>query len=441
MRTKQIFLLMAVVFILIPIGVCAGPKIQHWTTDKGSRTYYVEAPGLPLIDIQIVFDAGSARDGKQHGIASLTAGLLDKGAKDWSANEIAERLDQVGAQLSTGVSRDSSSISLRCLTRDGILDFSLETLTQVINEPAFYQQDFEREKKRVLVGLRHREESPGTIASIKYYQALYGDHPYGHPVSGFIETVESVTRDDVVSFFNQFYRASDATIVIVGDISRQQADAISQSVLAKLPKGKRLPAMPTIEFNKRAAIQQQRFPSQQTHILSGMPVLSRDDPDYIPLYVGNHILGGSGLVSKITEEVREKRGLSYSSYSYFNPMIRKGPFTMGLQTRNDQAQDAYDVLLNTVKEYIKQGPSDDELDRAKKNITGGFVLRYDSNQKLAEYIAMIGFYHLPLDYLDTFPKKVMAISRRDIADAFSRKVLPDLFQTVMVGGEGSKSHP
>lgn len=423
------------IFFLFPFCTEAGPKIENWTTDNGARVYFVRAEGLPLIDLKIVFDAGSARDGQQFGVASLTAALLDSGTKEWNADTIAERLDQVGAQLSSGASRDSSSLSLRCLTTDNILDSALETLTKVINSPSFNQKDFEREKQRLLVGLRQREESPASLASIAFYKALYGEHPYAHPISGLIETVEPLTRDDLEAFYRRYYLANNAIIAIVGDVSRQQAKSIAQSLMRDLPTGDSVASIPKIPEPKKSNVVRRNFPSQQTHIYSGVPVLTRKDKDYVPLYMGNHILGGSGLVSKISEEVREKRGLSYSAYSYFSPLNRKGPFTMGLQTKNDQAEEAFSVLNQTVEDFIKNGPTAEELDNTKKNITGGFVLRYDSNRKLAGYLATIGFYQLPLDYLDSFPKRVLKVSREDIKNAFQRRVRPENFQTIMVGGE------
>ncbi len=431
--TFRFFLLVSM--LVFPLWANAGPKIQHWTTDKGGQVFFVHASGLPMIDLRVLFDAGSARDGKQFGLAALTSALLDTGTQQWDADTIAERLDQAGAELGTGASRDSAFISLRCLTRKGILDSSLQTLRQIIGAPSFNEKDFQREKKRLLVGLRHREESPGAVANIAYYKALYGEHPYAHPASGFVESVEPLTRDDLLAFYRHYYLASNATIVMVGDVSRKQAESIAQSLLSDLPHESSITDIPKIPDGKAAKIERLKFPSKQTHVLSGLPVLTRMDPDYLSLYVGNHILGGSGLVSRISEEVREKRGLSYSAYSYFGPMTRKGPFTMGLQTRNDQADEAFNVLRKTVRDFITNGPTAEELDAAKKNISGGFVLRYDSNRKLAEYVGMIGFYRLPLDYLDTFTKRVLAVTRESIKDAFERRVQLEQFQTIMVGGD------
>jgi zinc protease len=177
------------------------------------------------------------------------------------------------------------------------------------------------------------------------------------------------------------------------------------------------------------------FPSSQTHLYAGQPGMSRGDPDYFPLYVGNHILGGSGLVSILMHEVREKRGLSYSVYSYFAPMAERGPMILGLQTKNTQADEARGVLLDTLQRFVDQGPTDDELEAAVKNITGGFPLRIASNSNIVQYLAMIGFYDLPLDYLDQFTGRVSAVTKEQIRDAYQRRVHPDRLAVVLVGGD------
>ena len=185
----------------------------------------------------------------------------------------------------------------------------------------------------------------------------------------------------------------------------------------------------------QASSQHIDFPSSQTHVLAGMPGTYRKDPDYFPLYVGNYILGGGSLVSKLFDEVREKRGLAYSASSQFAPLYRQGPFVMSLQTRNDQTGKAVDVMNNTLKDFIDNGPSAKELNAATQNITGGFAMRIDTNGKLTDYITMIGFYQMPDDYLDVFQSKVAAVTAEQIRDAFQRRVKPELLQTVTVGGK------
>ncbi len=412
----------------------SGPKIEHWQTGKGSRVYYVHNPELPLVDIQVVFDAGSARDGEQYGLATLTASLLDSGAGEWDADAIARRLEDVGASLSTGASRDSSWLDLRSLTETDKLEKALSTAAEILTHPRFDQSDFLREKKRLLLALKQRGESPAQIAGRMFFYALYGDHPYAHPVEGEPDTIEKLTTEDLTAFHSQYYVASNAIVVIVGALERKQAAEVAERLTGGLAQGKAAPRIPPVVVPEKAQILRKPFPSAQTHIYTGVPVLRRGDPDYFALYVGNHVLGGGGFTSRIVKQVREKRGLSYSAYSYFRPMKDKGPFVAGLQTRNDQAWPALKVLRQTIHEFIEQGPTDEELKSAKKNITGGFVLRYDSNAKLADYVAMIGFYGLPLDYLDTFAKRVNAVTRQQIIDAFQRRLDPDHFQTVLVGG-------
>jgi zinc protease len=414
----------------------AGPNIQTWTSTNGARVYYVPTEGLPLVDIRVVFDAGSARDGSQFGLATLTSGLLDTGAGQWDADTIAQRLEGVGARLSTGVSRDTAWLSLRSLTTPKLLEPALETLREIIQHPSFNVVDFEREKKNLLVGLKQREESPAELAGIAFFQALYGDHPYAHPKEGIISTVEKLTREDLQQFYQRYYAAKNALIVIVGEVDRPQAESIASRLLTGLPAGEAAPALPAVAQPSASNTERKFFPSAQTHVYSGVPGMKVGDPDYFPLYVGNHILGGSGLVSKISEEVREKRGLSYSAYSYFFPFRVEGPFMMGLQTKKGQSDEALNVMQKTLRDFINAGPTPKELEASKKNITGGFAMRLDSNQKLIDQVASIAFYGLPLDYLDTFIGKVEAVTPQQIQTAFKVRIAPDKLQTVLVGADG-----
>jgi zinc protease len=414
----------------------AGPNIQTWTSTNGARVYYVPTEGLPLVDIRVVFDAGSARDGSQFGLATLTSGLLDTGAGQWDADTIAQRLEGVGARLSTGVSRDTAWLSLRSLTTPKLLEPALETLREIIQHPSFNVVDFEREKKNLLVGLKQREESPAELAGIAFFQALYGDHPYAHPKEGIISTVEKLTREDLQQFYQRYYAAKNALIVIVGEVDRPQAESIASRLLTGLPAGEAAPALPAVAQPSASNTERKFFPSAQTHVYSGVPGMKVGDPDYFPLYVGNHILGGSGLVSKISEEVREKRGLSYSAYSYFFPFRVEGPFMMGLQTKKGQSDEALNVMQKTLRDFINAGPTPKELEASKKNITGGFAMRLDSNQKLIDQVASIAFYGLPLDYLDTFIGKVEAVTPQQIQTAFKARIAPDKLQTVLVGADG-----
>lgn len=432
------FNLLGLLLLVFCQAACATVKIEHWQTAQGGRVYYVNTPALPMVDIRVAFDAGSARDDAQFGLAALTSGMLDTGAGEWNADEIANRFDSVGAAFSTGVSEDMAWLSLRSLTKKELFDKALDTFQTILTRPTFNEADFQREKNRTLAALKHREESPAALASIAFHKALYHDHPYAHPEEGVLETVAGFEVDDLKEFYQKYYVAANAVIVIVGDMDRARAEQVSLSLVKELKVGEKPAEIPPVVMPTQAGKQHIDFPSAQTHVLAGMPGTYRKDPDYFALYLGNHILGGASLVSKLFDEVREKRGLAYSASSQFEPLYRQGPFVMGLQTRNDQTDKAVEVMNATLRDFIEKGPGDEELKAAKQNITGGFAMRIDTNAKITDYVTMIGFYRQPLDYLDVFQSKIEAVTAPQIKDAFQRRIRPEWLQTVTVGG-GSNS--
>lgn len=427
-----VVLLLAMLFI-VPLAE-ANPDIQHWRTSNGARVYFVSAPELPMLDIRVVFDAGSARDGNFPGLAMLTNGMLEEGAGALDADAIAERFDSLGASFSASSQRDMAIASLRSLTERSLLEPALHTFALLLSQPSFPADALERVRRQMLTGLQREEQDPGAIAERAFYRALYGEHPYGIPPTGTSESVQAMRRQDVLDFYQRYYVGRNAVIAIVGAVTRSEAERLAEMTVGQLTEGEAAPALPPVPALAMAEEVHIDHPSTQTHVLMGEPGMRRGDPDYFPLYVGNHILGGSGLVSRISEEVREKRGLSYSSYSYFLPMRVEGPFTLGLQTRNEKTDEALTVLRQTLAQFVADGPSEEELLAAKKNITGGFPLKIDSNSDILGYIAMIGFYGLPLDYLDNFNSRVEAVTVSRIRDAFSRRVHPDRMVTVTVGG-------
>ncbi|MCA1806039.1 MAG: insulinase family protein [Xanthomonadaceae bacterium] len=409
-------------------------SIEHWTTANGARVYYVQAPELPMLDVRVVFDAGSARDGEQPGVALLTNALLGQGAGERDADAIAAGLEGLGAQMGSGAERDMAWLTLRSLTDPALLDPALDLFGQVLTQPRFAQADVERERQRMLVGLQYQEQRPGDVAERAFFDALYGDHPYASPKDGTAESVRRLRATDLRAFYERHYVARNTVIAVVGNVDRVRAEHLVDQLTAGLAPGEPAQALPQVADLEAPIVERVRMSASQSHVLMGVPGTSRTDPDYFTLYVGNHVLGGSGLVSRISEEVREKRGLSYSAYSYFLPMARRGPFQLGLQTRNEQVDEALQVLRDTLVNFREEGPTQAELIAAKRNITGGFPLRIDSNRKIVEYIAMIGFYGLPLDYLDRFNERVEAVTVEQIREAFQRRVDPERMVTVVVGG-------
>ena len=418
----------------------AAPKIEHWVTDAGLRVYYVNVPELPILDARLTFAAGSAYDGDKAGLSGMLTSMFDKGAGGLNADQIAEAFESVGANFSSGAARDMAWISLRTLTMEEQMTSALATWQKVIEKPDFPDADFERLKKQAMVGLQAEKQNPGSIADKVFYKNLYGDHPYASPQNGTEESIGALSTKDLKAFFKQYYVNKNGQLALVGAIDKKQAidiaNKISKALLSgEKGEGERAAAIPEVKPLLEAKTIHIPFPSSQAHVMMGQPGDKRGDKDYFSLYLGNHGLGGSGFTSRLVKEVRVKRGLSYSVYSYFIPMQENGPFMVGLQTKLSQTDEAIKVVREELEKFQKEGPSEDDLKASKLNIVGGFPLRTASNDDIIGYIAMIGFYGLPLDYLNTFTDSVEKVSRDEVVDAFKRRVHLDKFLTVIVGGE------
>ncbi|MGH8513015.1 MAG: M16 family metallopeptidase, partial [Gammaproteobacteria bacterium] len=335
----------------------------------------------------------------------------------------------------SGALRDMAWVNLRSITEAVSLEAALATLAQVLQSPDFPASALERERKRMLTGLKQREQDPGAKAEDAFYSNLYKDHPYGSPPQGNERTLLALKREDVLAFYRRFYSARNAIIAIVGDLDQDGAAGIAERLTSKLPAGTKPPPLPPAPTLNQTLEVKVPFESTQTHVWVGAPGMARVDPDTFPLYVGNHSLGGGGFVSRLYKTIREQRGLSYSVYSYFIPMRVTGPFIAALQTSNAQAAKALDLLVDTVQDYIETGPSAAELEASKKDIQGGFPLRIDSNSEIVEYLVIIGFYNLPLDYLETYVDRVKAVSLAAIRDAYQRRLHPANLVKIIVGSE------
>ena len=430
---------LALALTLSALSAHAGLAIQNWTTPSGSKVFFVESRALPIVDVQVDFRAaGTEVPADKAGLAGLTRRLLDAGAGTLDEEAIANRVADLGAQLGGGADMDRASLSLRTLSSPAERDGAVELVATLIQQPRFPQAALEREKARSIAGIRESETQPDAILARRFAAAVFPDHAYGRLPT--VDSVASLTRDELVAFHARYYTARGATVSIVGDLSRAEAEAIATRLTAGLPEGEALPAGTNTTLPARQTIRVPH-PAAQAHIAVGQPGIRRGDPDFFPLLVGNYILGGGGFVSRLTSQVREQRGYAYSVYSYFAPQRDVGPFQIGLQTKGSQADDAQRVVAATLDEFLAKGPTEAELQAAKDNLINGFALRLDSNRKMLEQVAAIGSFGLPLDYLDTWRDKVRAVSAQQIRDAFRRHVSPEHLVTVVVGGDGDKAAP
>lgn len=437
----------------------AAIPLQHWTQASGAQVYLVESPAIPMVDVQIDFDAGGRRDpAAQAGLASVTAGQSNKGVlarcpppgrpKADSApsgsvgaacdpaldeNAISEAWADLGASFGGSAGSDRMSFSLRSLTYPDLLPKAARLAARQLGEPAFDAQVWQRDRERLSAALKESDTRPATIAGRAFAQAVYGGHPYGQQMTA--QTLSAISVADMRKLYDDAILPCRAKVSVVGAVTRAQADTLVQTLLSRLPQRActPLPAVPEVPPLARADERVIPFDAAQAQVLIGQPGYRRDDPDFFALTVGNYILGGGGFVSRLTNEVREKRGLTYSVYSYFNPGLHAGAFTIGLQTKASQAQQAIAVARETLTRFVAEGPTEDELKAAKDNLIGGFALRIDSNRKLLDNVANIAWNNLPLNYLDTWTQRVAAVSVADIRAAFARKLQPERQVTVVVG--------
>lgn len=417
--------------------------IQHWTEPSGAKVYLVESPVIPMVDVQIDFDAGSRRDpAAQAGLASAVAAMSSKGVKGSGAeppldeNALGEAWADLGASFEAGADNDALHYTLRSLTDPPLLDKAARLAARQIGEPSFPADVWPRDRARWSASLKEALTRPSTVAGQAFASAVYGSHPYGARTTE--ETLARINVADMQAFHNQYIGACRAKVSIVGAVSRAQAQTLVATLLSRLPAASGCAPLPPVgEIAALTAPAEQNIPfnSAQAHVFIGQPGFQRRDPDFIALLVGNHILGGGGFVSRLTNEVREKRGLSYSVYSYFASGLHAGAFTVGLQTRPDQAAQAVKVSRDVIARFVAEGPTEAELRAAKDNLIGGFALRIDSNKKLLGNVANIAWNDLPLDYLDQWTQKVEALTVADVRAAMARKLQPDRMVTVVVGGK------
>ncbi len=431
------FLLSGSVFVS---GIAlATPQIQHWQAASGARVYFVENHDLPMLDVSVVFAAGSGYDvAEKSGLAGLTHGLLDLGVEGLSEDDIARKIADIGAQLGSNFNADRAGVSLRTLSSAAERDQALDILARVLQHPLFPESVLAREKTRLIAGLKEAETRPESIAELAFNKAVFGAHPYGLRSSGEVASVEKIQRADLEAFYRKHYSARAAVVAIMGDVTRAEAEAIAQKLTAQLPPAQEVARIAPVAMQIEASEQRIAHPATQSHILLGVPGMARNDPDYFPLFVGNYILGGGGFVSRLMNEIREKRGLAYSVYSYFAPMQQPGAFQVGLQTKKEQADEALQLVRATLREFVDKGPTKKELKAAKDHLIGGFPLRIDSNKKIVEHLSVIGFYGLPLTYLDDFVGNINKVTVAQVHDAFKRRVHPDAMATVIVGAPDGK---
>lgn len=436
---SAVFIFIGVVIMTISTMVTAESSapavvpIEHWQMKNGVDVYLVSMHEIPIVDIGVVFTAGSSLDGEHAGLATFTNAMLDEGTKTRNADQIAQAFEDVGAQFHSGVELDYAALTLRSMSDKAFLEPAVSAFADVINNPAFPSGDFARIKQQILRALQEQEQQPESLAEKAFFSTVFNGGPYGKPSLGTVETIKPLSEEDLRKFYQHYYTAANAHIVLVGDLDRKMADKLAEKIVGALPKGTRTLVVAKSDQTLKSEVKNIRFPSAQTHILIGQRAVQRLSPDYFPLMVGNQILGGGILTSRLYHSVREKQGLAYSVYSYFEALKMPGPFLIGLQTRNEQAAKAIKIARDTLATYVSSGPTEEEMTEVKNNIINGFPLRLASNQSILQNVMNITTFGLPLNYLDTYRDNINAVSAESIKSAFQRHVNPKNLVTITVG--------
>ena len=410
---------------------------------KGAKVYLVQTKTLPMVDIEISIDAGDRYDpsGKS-GLADMTAALMSYGVRGdkglLTEAQIADEIADLGANIGISAGGERAVMRIRSLSRKDLRDRAVQLAATMLSSPLYDAKILEREKQRAITNLLEAQTKPEFTLERRFKKMVYGNNPLGD--SPTVKSVGSVNVSDLQQFHKTFYRGDRMIISIVGDVSRSQAEEIVQGLLQKIPaSGPTIATLPPLPRSPVEPLAEREiqipFDSQQAHITMGMTAIARNNPDFFPLLVGNYILGGGGFVSRLMSEVREKRGLAYSVFSYFAPGKDTGIFQAGLQTKNEQAAIALEVMSSTIANFITQGPSPSELIAAKSNLVNGFSLRIDNNRKLLDNVSSIAWNELPIDTLDVWTKQVEAVTLDQVKTAFQKYLAMDRMKIVVVGAQ------
>lgn len=407
--------------------------VAQWVTPEGLRVFWRQNQQLPMLDVRLIYDAGAARDGDQSGLAAAVSGLMDEGTRKRSAQQVAESFDQLGADFSASSYRDMALLELRVLSAPEARDPALALFAEVAAEPALADDEWKRLQESLRIGQRQRQQSPAGRAGMLFYQRLYGDHPYANPPSGLVGSVERITPADLRAFHQRYYTVRNAVLVLVGDLSREEAERVSVQISQSLPAGDAAPPLPPVRPLTRAIRLHEEFPSQQVHIILGETGIAHGDADTFPLMVANELLGGSGFGTLLMRELREQRGLTYGVSSQFIRMREAGPFQIGFSTRADQADMALTLTRELLQRFVERGAPAADVQAAIDTLVQSFPRSVANNEQIAGFLGMIAFYGLPTDYLDHYIERLRAVTPEQVRDALRRHMHPDRLLVVTVG--------
>ncbi len=404
---------MTIALISTPPAQSETTRIQRVISPGRIEAWLVHDTTLPLVAMEFAFVGGAAQDpAERPGVASLTSSLLDEGAGDLDSRSFQDKLAEKAIELRFDAGRDTLNGSLRTLSEN--LDSALELTRLAVTSPRFDPEAVERIRQAQLAMLRRRSTDPSSLASLGWSARAFPNHPYGRPVDGTLESVPMITRDDLVAYAGRVMARDNLKIAVVGDITPEALGPALDKLFGALPAKAQLAPVPDVEPQGLGSVEVKDLNVPQASIIFGGIGLKRNDPDFIPAFVLNHMLGGSAFSSRLFKEVREKRGLAYSVYSHLAPLDHAGLILGGTATKNDRAAESIGLIREEYLKLLKDGPSEDELADAKSYLIGSFALRFDSSAKVAAQLLQIQIDNLGIDYIDRRNELVGAVGVEDI---------------------------
>ncbi len=420
-----IVILFLIFYLVLPCGgLQAMPPVERTVLPNRLILLVSQEHSLPFITLQLLIDAGSRNDPPgEEGLANMAARGLLLGTSKRNITAMNEDLDFMGASLYASSGRDYATLNLKVLKKD--LDKGLDLFMEVLTQPTFPEEEIRREVERTLASIQSAEDQPEVVAEKEFQKTLFLKGPYGHPTEGTKESLPKITWEAILQFYRIHYHPNNSILTVVGDITSEE---VKSRLLPRLTKWtmEEMPKVPFIsDFTKEEKTVKINRQISQANIILGHAGVSRGNPDFYALTVMNYILGGGGFVSRLVEQIRNKRGLAYAVDSFFDTGKYPGSFQVALQTKNASAREAISLSLQEMKRIREELVSERELEGAKKYLIGSFPMRLDTQGKLANFLTQVEYYGLGLDYPDKYPSLIRSITREEVLRVAKAYLYPE----------------
>ena len=406
--------------------------IKHWVSSLGTPVYFIRTEQPEMLDIRLDFNSGSTRDGDLHGLSALTSRMLGSATKDKSQDDIYQQFELLGSQFGSNSSFEQLSIELRTLSEKSHREPSIRLMTEVVSQPVFLQKNLNRIRNQLQEEIRSQSKQPELQSLLKASELAYQQSPYSHWPSGSEPSLASIDLKDIEQFHRNHFSARNLSIAIVGDITREQAEQISEQISLAFPIGKKSAPVPSppAHSNVTAHIDSDSSQSAITMAALGVP---RSSSDHAALILANEIFGGGSFAAILMKEIRDRQGLTYGIYSHFDFHLYTGLFLIETQTRSEQTEQTLSEIKRLLTDFVKEGPTEQQMTEAKKIIRGGLSVYLSTNKGLLSLLSRTGFCHLPLNHMDQFLDALDHLTPEQVRSAFAKVIDPDRMITVVAG--------